>query len=98
MLGDDFSTVGNVQMGYDNLAIILQRTNAETGIIKTRNFLSRIVNRYTLYSSNPGRNGIERRSDNAIKNRMTSQSFFALLWKTVFNGMQNVMMKSGRYE
>jgi len=30
--------------------------------------------------------------------RLTDKAFFGLLWQTIFAGMQNIMMKSGRYQ
>ena len=39
MQGDDFSTTSNVTMWYDNLFVVLQKQDDETGEVKTKNFL-----------------------------------------------------------
>jgi hypothetical protein len=39
-----------------------------------------------------------RHATGAQRSRISSQSFFGFVWKSLFTGMQDVMMKSGRYE
>jgi hypothetical protein len=51
-----------------------------------------------IWPDNPGNDGIERTAQNTRVARLTTQSFFGLIWKTIFAGMQDVMMKSGRYQ
>ena len=96
--GDDYSAVGNVRMRYNNLSITLRKTDEETGETKTKKFLTKVLNRFIIWPDNPGADRVERTSQNKRVARLTTQSFFGLLWKTVFAGMQDVMMKSGRYE
>lgn len=97
MHGDDFSTKGKVQLKYDKLALVLRKTDEETGRTKTRNFLSKILNRFSIFPSNPSE-GKERVADDVVYARTSSKSFFGVVWKTIFAGMQNIMMKSGRYQ
>jgi hypothetical protein len=96
--GEDFSASANVRMRYNNLALTIRKTDEETGEIKTKKFITKILNRFVIWPDNPGPNGIERVSQNARVSRLTTQSFFGLIWKTIFAGMQDVMMKSGRYQ
>lgn len=96
--GEDFSASANVRMRYNNLALTIRKTDEETGEIKTKKFITKILNRFVIWSDNPGPDGIERVSQNARVSRLTTQSFFGLIWKTIFAGMQDVMMKSGRYQ
>ena len=96
--GHDFGATSNVQMRYNNLSIILQKQDDETGAISTKKFLTKILNKFTLHQSNPGEGGVERQAIGVQRSRITSQSFFGLLWKSIFSGMQGVMMKSGRFE
>lgn len=98
MQGDDFGTTSNVTMLYDNLFIVLQKQDAETGTVKTKKFMTNLLNRFTLYDSNPGPDGVVRKAVGAQRSRLSSQSFFGLVWKGIFSGMQGVMLKSGRYE
>jgi len=95
--GSDFDATGKVGMHYDNLSISVRKTDDETGITETKRFLSKILNKYVLWPSNPGPDGTERISTEAKAYRLSTQSFFGFLWKAIFDGMQDVMMKSGRY-
>jgi hypothetical protein len=96
--GEDYSATSNVNMRYNNLSLTLRKTDEETGQTTTKKFLTKILNRFVIWPDNPGPDGVERTVQNKRVARLTTQSFFALLWKTVFAGMQDVMMKSGRYE
>lgn len=96
--GDDFSASSDVTMWYDNLFVLLQKQDDETGVVKTKKFMTKLLNRFTLYESNPGPDGVLRKATNAQRGRVSSQSFFGLVWKSLFTGMQGVIMKSGRIE
>jgi hypothetical protein len=96
--GEDYSATANVRMRYNNLSITLRKTDEETGQTKTKKFLTKLLNRFVIWSDNPGPDGIERTAQNTRVARLTTQSFFGLIWKTIFAGMQDVMMKSGRYQ
>lgn len=96
--GEDYSATANVSMRYNNLSITLRKTDEETGETKTKKFLTKILNRFVIWPDNPGSDGIERTAQNTRVARLTTQSFFGLIWKTIFAGMQDVMMKSGRYQ
>ncbi len=96
--GDDFGAQSDVAMQYDNLFVLLQKEDAKTGEMKTKKFMTKLLNRFTLHESNPGPGGVVRKAAGAQRARVSSQSFFGLVWKSLFTGMQGVMMKSGRYE
>jgi hypothetical protein len=85
-------------MRYSNLFVVLQKRDETTGVMSTKKFLTKLINRYTLNNSNPGPDGRERIADPIVRARLSSQSLFGLVWKTIFTGMQQVMIKSGRYE
>jgi hypothetical protein len=93
MTGDDFTARGKVRMKYNNLNIVLQKVDEESGQPKSKKFLTKLLNRFVLHPSNPGTDGTERTAQNVTYNRITSQSFFGLIWKTIFTGMQDVMMR-----
>lgn len=95
--GDDYGARGRVQMSYNNLAIALRKKDEETGAVTTKKFLTKLINKYTLYPDNPSE-GTERAANDIIYARISTQAFFGVVWKTIFAGMQNIMMKSGRYE
>ena len=92
--GNDHQARGQVQMRYNNLFVVLRKTDQETGVTKTNDFLTKIVNKYTLQDANPGANGVERSAKRTVYYRLTYQSFFGVIWKTIFGGMQTVMMNT----
>lgn len=96
--GDDLGSTGNVRMLYNNLSLVLNKADKETGVVSPNKFLTRVVNKYTLKNSNPEPGGFERVALNVKRARPTSQAFFGLVWKTIFAGMQQVMMGSGTNE
>ncbi len=96
--GDNYGSSSNVRMLYQNLFVVLRKTDEETGAVKTKKFLTKLLNKFSLYPSNPAPGGTERVAINARRVRVSSQGFFGLVWKSVFAGMQQIMMKSGRYD
>ena len=97
VIGEDYHAISNVKMLYNNLSLTLRKTDEETGETKTKKFLTKLLNKFVIWPNNPGPDGIERVAQNREVARLTTQSFFGLLWKAVFAGMQDIMMKSGRY-
>lgn len=98
MQGDDFGATSDVTMQYNNLFVVLQKQNDETGVVTTKKFMTKLLNKFTLYDSNPGPDGVVRKAVGVQRARLSSQPFFGLVWKALFTGMQDVMLKSGRYE
>jgi hypothetical protein len=95
--GEDYSAVSNVRMRYNNLSLTIRKIDEETGANETKKFITKMLNRFVIWNDNPGPSGVERTAQNKRVARLTTQSFFALLWKAIFAGMQEIMMKSGRY-
>ena len=89
--GEDYQAVSDVDMMYSNLSLIFHKWDEETGARATRGFLTKIVNRYAI---NPSNNG-ERKAQGVRASRLTTQSFFGIIWKSVFEGMQKIMLKTG---
>ena len=94
--GEDNDARGNVNMRYSDLAMIFRKTDKETGETKTKKFVTKMVNKFVLWPSNPGSDGRERVSINKNVSRLTTQAFFGLIWKTIFTGMQDIVMKTGQ--
>jgi hypothetical protein len=90
--GEDFEATSNVQMQYNNLSLIFRKRDEETGANKTRKFLTKILNRYAINPSTPG-GGM--RAEHVRVARLTTQTFFGVIWRSVFEGMQRIMLKSG---
>jgi hypothetical protein len=98
LTGDDYMARGKVNMRYSNLFLLLQKRDEETGNMSTKKFMTKLINKYTLHDNNPGPDGRERIADPIVRSRISTQSLFGLVWKTIFTGMQQVMVKTGRYE
>ncbi|HYK55553.1 MAG TPA: hypothetical protein VEV15_03675, partial [Flavisolibacter sp.] len=79
---EDFEAWADVRMRYDHLAVVLRKMDEETGEAITRKFLTRALNRYVLYPDNPGPDGVERTAQHVHFARLTTQSFFGVIWKT----------------
>lgn len=92
--GEDFGATSDVDMRYRDLALILRKRDEETGANSTRKFLTTILNRFAIYPSNPY-DGTERKATGVKSARLTTQTFFGIIWKAVFDGMQRIMLKSG---
>jgi hypothetical protein len=90
--GEDYEVTSDVQMLYSNLALVFRKRDEETGANKTRKFWTKILNRYAINTANAG----ERKAEGVRVARLTTQSFFGMIWKAVFEGMQRIMLKSGR--
>jgi hypothetical protein len=88
--GEDYEATSDVQMQYSNLSLIFRKRDEETGANKTRKFLTKILNRYAI---NPSNNGSGVRAEGVRVARLTTQSFFGIIWKAVFEGMQRIMLK-----
>lgn len=90
--GEDYEASADVQMRYNNLSIVLLKLDRETGESSTDNFLTKLLNRFAIYTSNPD-NGTERKAQNVRVARLTTQSFFGVIWQAVFAGMQDIILK-----
>lgn len=92
---EDFTAHADVDMSYNHLSIILRKVDAQTGNRVTRKFITKLLNRYVLRPDNPDAAGRVFRARQVPFSRLTTQSFFGVIWKAVFGGMENIMMRSG---
>lgn len=90
---EDFEAWADVRMRYNHLSIVLRKMNEETGKAVTRKFLTKALNRYVLYPDNPGGDGVERTARQVHYSRLTTQSFFGVIWRALFTAMQRIMLK-----
>ncbi len=91
--GQDFNAIADVQMKYSNLSVVFLKRDKETGANSTRKFLTELLNKYAIYTSNPG-SGVERKASGVKVARLTTQAFFGVIWQAVFAGMQNIILRS----
>lgn len=94
--GEDYEATSDVQMQYNNLSLIFRKRDEETGINTKRNFLTKIINRYVIKPSSTEGNGTQAKGVRVA--RLTTQSFFGIIWKAVFEGMQRIMLRAGQIE
>ena len=92
--GEDYGAEADVRMQYSNLSIVFLKRDEETGSLSTRGFLTNLLNKFAIYTSNPA-SGTERTARNIKTARLTTQSFFGVIWQAVFAGMQNIILKTG---
>lgn len=95
--GEDYTSYTSAQMKYHGLSVTFRKIDEETGALKTKKFMTKLVNRYILWDANPGPDGVQRVAQGHRLSRLTTQSFFGFLWKSIFAGMQDILMKQGRY-
>jgi hypothetical protein len=93
--GEDYTAWADVEVKYKDLSVILRKQDKETGNTVTRKFITKLLNKYIIRTDNPGADGIEKKALHVQYSRLTTQSFFGLVWRSVFAGMQNIMMKTG---
>ena len=91
---EDYIARADVRMRYNNLSIILRKIDKETGATVTRKFITKMLNRYAIEPDNPGPAGVEKTAEGVLFSRLTTQSFFGVIWKSIFAGMQKIMLKS----
>jgi len=89
--GSNYVGIGNVRMLYDDLKIVLTKEK-KNGKTKKRRLLNFLVNNIVTYDSNPNKKG-ERQANGVRYQRVASKSFFNLVWKTMFEGMQDIIMR-----
>jgi hypothetical protein len=90
---EEMTTWTDVQMRYSGLAVRIRQIDKETGEIEQMNFLNKVMNRHVIVPQNPW-NGVERIATRVRFMRLTTQTFFGVLWKSIFAGMQQVMMRT----
>lgn len=89
--GTEWTTYSDVRMRYNNLSLVWRQLN-ENGANETRGFFTKVINK-TVHPHNPEPNGVERTATNVRFQRLTTQAFFGVIWKSLFAGMQEVMMR-----
>jgi hypothetical protein len=92
---DNYNAWSDVKMRYSNLAVMLNKTDEQTGATVTRKFITNLLNKYVLWHDNPMPGQAERVATHVQYYRLTTQAFFGVIWKSIFAGMQNIMLKSG---
>lgn len=95
LTADNYNAWSDVKMRYSDLAVELNKTDEKTGATVSRKFINNLLNKYVLWHDNPIPGQSERVATHVQFYRLTTQSFFGVIWKSIFAGMQNIMLKSG---
>ncbi|MGB4774771.1 MAG: hypothetical protein WBP45_06350, partial [Daejeonella sp.] len=88
---------GNVELYYHALKFDLLKRDKETGDLKKQGFLSGIANIFIINSDNPKENGTFTPGIIYYKRPLTD-SFFAMLWKSLFTGIKSSVGVSSKKE
>jgi hypothetical protein len=83
-----------MHMLYDDLRVNVLKVDDETGKLKRRSFLSRVVNNIVLNENNP-RNNRPARMGIATVDRASDESFFNLIWHTMFVSIKHIVIGRG---
>jgi hypothetical protein len=95
LTADNYNAWSDVKMQYSDLSVVLNKTDEKTGATVTRKFITNLLNKYVLWHDNPIPGQPERVATHVQYYRLTTQAFFGVIWKSIFAGMQNIMLKSG---
>ena len=94
----DFNIDANVvqssikmQLHYDDLQVNVLKVNDETGQLKKRGFLSRVANNVVLNENNPKQDRPARIGEGNVL-RADDESFFNLIWHTIFVAIKDVVV------
>jgi hypothetical protein len=95
LAGDEYVARGSVYMRYRNLFMLLQKEDKETGLLSTKKFLTKLVNKYMIMHDNPGAGLPEYAALHVEQSRLMTQTFFGLIWNTIFSGIQIIITNTG---
>ncbi|WP_373512346.1 hypothetical protein [Persicitalea sp.] len=84
-----------MQLEYDDLRVNVLKVDDKTGKLAKRGFLSRVVNNVILNENNPRRNRPIRVGDGEVL-RAEDESFFNLIWHTIFVAIKDVVIGRGK--
>ena len=91
--GTKDGTTGTLRMIYTNLSVeILTKGKKETGM-KEDKIMTFLANLVGIRKKNPADDGTETIGQNIVVRRTPEMPFFNMVWKTLFGGMKDVMLK-----
>lgn len=84
-----------MQLQYDDLKVNVLKVDDETGKLKKRGFLSQVVNNVVLNENNPKPDRPARTGEGEVV-RAEDESFFNLIWHTIFVAIKDVVIGRGK--
>ena len=88
--GNAVGSTGSLKMQYNNLKVQLLKEGEDGEAPKKKGLLSFLANKLVIKDSNPEK-GEALRVAPVLFTRSPSQSFFSLLWKSVFTGIRETV-------
>lgn len=89
--GNEQLARGTVRMLYNGLSLTMLKKD-DNGTLKTSKFITKMLNKLTFRSDNPMNGEPEKVARDILYVRDPFKSFFSIVWRTVFAGMQVVSM------
>lgn len=84
----------NMHLLYDDLKVDVLKVDDDTGKLKRRSFLSQVVNNIVLNENNPRENRPARTGEATVE-RASDESFFNLIWHTMFVSIKQIVIGRG---
>lgn len=84
---------GKITVLYNGLKIKLQKKDSETQQLKDKGLLSFVANKVFIYTHNP-MPGEEVRHVTTYVDRDIYKSFFSVIWKNIYQGMQKTALRT----
>ena len=91
--GNKNGTIGSLRMIYNNLTVEMLAVDKKNGGMKDDKFMSFLANLVGVRKDNPDKKGIETKAENIVVKRTPVMPFFNMIWKTLFGGMKEIMLK-----
>jgi hypothetical protein len=91
--GNHDGTTGTLRMIYNNLNVELLMKGKKDHKMKKDGFMTFLANLVGVRKNNPAENGKETIAENIRVKRTPVMPFFNMIWKTLFGGMKDVMLK-----
>ncbi|MBS1688097.1 MAG: hypothetical protein JSS96_05195 [Bacteroidetes bacterium] len=97
--GNQYEGSGNFTILYNDLKIILQKVDSsgEKRKLNDKPLISFLANNIVIYSDNPMK-GDSVRSVSTYLKRDPQKSFFSLIWKNIFQGLEKTVVKNKQIE
>ena len=83
-----------MHMLYDDLKVDVLKVDDDTRELKRRSFLSQVVNNIVLNDNNPRKNRPARIGEATVE-RASDESFFNLIWHTMFVSIKHIVIGRG---
>jgi hypothetical protein len=91
--GDVTGTTGSLRMIYKDLTVELLMPDKKEHGMKEDKFMTFLANLVGVRKENPSQDGKETIATGITVKRTPEMPFFNMVWKTLFGGMKDIMLK-----